>query len=197
VAGDPADIGGAPEDLAAAVIKKKFVRHRRPDEIATGRVQHALRLAGRSRRVEDEQRVFRVHRLGRAVRRCRREGIRIIEISAGLEPRAAAGASHNQHRVDARAAFQRGIDIGFERHRLAAAIAFVRCDDEPAIAILDAAGEAVRRKAPNTIEWIAPMRVQASMAAAASGIIGRYRVIRSPLRTPSPFRALASRQTSA
>ena len=51
-------------------------------------------------------------------------------------------------------------------------------------------------KPPNTIEWIAPIRVHASIAAAASAIIGRYSVTRSPLRTPSPFRTLAKRQVS-
>ena len=38
------------------------------DQIAAGRVQHALRLARRSRRIQDEQRVLRAHFLARAVR---------------------------------------------------------------------------------------------------------------------------------
>ena len=52
-------------------------------------------------------------------------------------------------------------------------------------------------KPPNTTEWIAPMRAQASIATAASGIIGRYSVTRSPFTTPSAVSAFARRQTSA
>ncbi len=50
-------------------------------------------------------------------------------------------------------------------------------------------------KPPNTTEWMAPMRAQASMATAASGIMGRYSVMRSPFTTPSAVSALARRQT--
>ena len=50
-------------------------------------------------------------------------------------------------------------------------------------------------KPPNTTEWIAPMRAQASIATAASGTIGKYIVTRSPRRTPCAFSALAKRQT--
>ena len=52
--------------------------------------------------------------------------------------------------------------------------ALVGGDDDGRIAIVDAAGAALSgEKPPNTTEWIAPMRAQASMATATSGIIGR------------------------
>ncbi len=69
VAGDPADVGGAPVDVAVVIVEDILVRHRRVDVIAAGGVQHALRLAGRARGVEDEQRILRVHVLARAFRR--------------------------------------------------------------------------------------------------------------------------------
>ena len=69
VAGDPADVGGAPVDVAVVVVEDVLVRHRGEDEIAAGGVHDALRRAGRAGGVEDEQRVFRVHRLGRAIAR--------------------------------------------------------------------------------------------------------------------------------
>ena len=47
-------------------------------------------------------------------------------------------------------------------------------------------------KPPKTTECTAPMRAQASIAMAASGIIGIYSVTVSPLRMPSSFSALAS-----
>ena len=68
VAGDPADVGGAPIDVAVVIVEDVLVRHRRIDQIAGGGVQHALRLAGRARRVEDEQRILRVHLRARALR---------------------------------------------------------------------------------------------------------------------------------
>jgi hypothetical protein len=43
----------------------------------------------------------------------------------------------HQHALDARHAFQRGVDIGLQRHMLAAAHAGIGADDEPAGAILD------------------------------------------------------------
>ncbi len=48
---------------------------------------------------------------------------------------------------------------------------------------------------PNTIEWTAPIRVQASIATAASTTIGIYKVTRSPFLTPRAFIALDKRQT--
>ncbi|KAF5043196.1 hypothetical protein DSECCO2_504730 [anaerobic digester metagenome] len=52
-------------------------------------------------------------------------------------------------------------------------------------------------KPAKTMEWVAPMRVQASMATASSGTMGMYRATRSPRETPSFFRMLAKRTTSA
>ena len=50
MAGDPADIGRAPVDVAVVVVEDVLVRHRREDEIAAGGVQHALRLCRSSPR---------------------------------------------------------------------------------------------------------------------------------------------------
>ena len=68
VAGDPADVGGAPINVAVVIVEDVLMRHRRVDQIAGGGVQHALRLAGRARGVEDEQRILRVHVGARALR---------------------------------------------------------------------------------------------------------------------------------
>ena len=45
VARDPADIGGAPVDVAIVVIKRDLLGHRGPDEIAAGAVHNAFWLA--------------------------------------------------------------------------------------------------------------------------------------------------------
>ena len=51
-------------------------------------------------------------------------------------------------------------------------------------------------KPPNTTLWTAPMRAQASIATATSGIIGRKIPTRSPWPTPSAASANAARSTS-
>jgi len=51
-------------------------------------------------------------------------------------------------------------------------------------------------KPPKMIECGAPIRAQASIAIASSGIIGMYKVTRSPVSTPSFFNTFANRQTS-
>ena len=59
VAGDPADVGGAPVDVGLGVhVVDDRVRVGRLGEVAAGRVEDALRLPGRARGVEDEERVL-------------------------------------------------------------------------------------------------------------------------------------------
>ena len=52
-------------------------------------------------------------------------------------------------------------------------------------------------KPPKITEWATPMRVQASMVTASSGIIGMYTAMRSPLRRPRRSSTLAKRCTSS
>ena len=70
VAGDPADVGGAPVDVGLGVeVEDVLVGERDLGEVAAGRVHDALGLAGGARRVEQVEQVLAVHRLGRALRR--------------------------------------------------------------------------------------------------------------------------------
>ena len=62
--GDPADVGGAEEDIAIVVVEDVLVGLRCVDHVSGGRVEHTLWLAGRSRRVQDKEWVFRLHWLG-------------------------------------------------------------------------------------------------------------------------------------
>lgn len=57
-------------------------------------------------------------------------------------------------------------------HQAAGFDATGRGDHHPGLHIVDARRELVGGKAPNTTEWMAPMRAQASMAMAASGTMG-------------------------
>ena len=141
VAGDPADVGGAPVDVAVVIVEHVLMRHRREHQIAGAGMQHALGLAGRSRRIENEQRIFRVHRLARALRRHHLGGVVVPEVARRVHVDGGTGALDHDDPVDAAALFDRGIDIGLQRHLFAAAQAFVGGDDDLGLAIGDALGE--------------------------------------------------------
>ena len=144
---DPADVGGTPVDVPGGVVEDVLMRQRREHEIAAGRVQHAFGLARRSGRVKNEQRVFSIHLLTRAV------GIDLrFEI---VQPNV---APLNPIDVSARVAddkdfferfdlgiIGRRVDVGFERHRLAPATMF---DSQSWMRPASASGE----KPPNTTE---------------------------------------------
>ncbi|CAM5488821.1 hypothetical protein SBADM41S_08527 [Streptomyces badius] len=65
------------------------------------------------------------------------------------------------------------VDGGLQRGGLAAAVAAVGGDDDLGVRVLIRAAMASAEKPPKTTECAAPMRAQASIATAASGIIGR------------------------
>ena len=67
VAGDPADVGGAPVGVFFLEIEDPFGGEVGADGIAAGGVHNALRLAGGAGGVEDVERMLGVERLGRAV----------------------------------------------------------------------------------------------------------------------------------
>ena len=66
-----------------------------------------------------------------------------------------------------------------------------------AVASLLRSAMASAENPPKTTEWTAPIRAQASMAMASSGIIGMYIDTTSPLPMPSFFSTLANLHTSA
>src|SRR5690606_14859171 len=145
VAGDPAHVRGAPVDVIFLEVEHRLVRVRAEHEVAAGGVQHALGLAGAAGGVEDEQRVFRVHALGLA-------GVGLA-VDHGVEPAVArhlhvdraAGVAYHQHGLDGIGAghLQRGVDVGLQRDRLAAAQALVGGDDQLGLAVAHAVGDGV------------------------------------------------------
>ncbi len=147
----PADIGRAPVDIAVVIIEDVLVGHRNVDEIAARRVQHALRLAGRAGRVEDEERVLGLHAGRRTIARHRQHFLVVPDVAARRPAGLAAGAAHDEHLVDDDVLLggdvDRGVGILLERDRLAAAHALVAGDDEGGFAVDDAAGQRIRREA--------------------------------------------------
>ena len=147
MAGHPADVGGAPVDVAFVVVEDIVVGHRGVDEVAAGRVQHALRGSGRTRSVEDEQRVLRVHRLGRAVRGDHLYRLVQPDVAALAPLNVAPGVLDDDDGLDAVRLVERDVDVGLERHLAAAAQALVRGDDDFRLGVGDAPGESVGREA--------------------------------------------------
>ncbi len=147
VPGHPADIGGAPIDIAVVIIEDVLMRHRGEDEIAASGVQYPLWLAGRARGVEDKEGILGAHLLRRTVARDRRGGLVIPDVAA-LDPTdIAAGMAHDDDRRDRWTVHQRRIGVGLERYLAAAAQPLVGGDQNVRIAVLDAAHQAVRREA--------------------------------------------------
>ena len=149
VAGHPADVGGAPEDVGLGVeVEHVLVGVGDLGQVAAGRVHDALRLAGRARRVEQEQQLLAVHRLGRAARRRRRRrgrgtsGRGPSTISTSLPPRRTTTTCSIVGRRR-----QRLVGGRLEREHLAPAVAAVGGDQHLGLGVVDAVGQRLRREA--------------------------------------------------
>ena len=104
VPGDPADVGGAPVDVGVGLeVEDGAVRVRRLGEVAARGVQDALRLPGRARRVEDEQRVLAVEGLGRVLGRLAADDVVPPHVAPGGPVDVLPGAAHHQDVLDGRA----------------------------------------------------------------------------------------------
>ena len=88
VAGDPADVGGAPVDVGLGLeVEDVAVGGGDAGHVAAGGVEDPLRLRGRAGGVEDVERVLGLHRLGRALGVGRRQHL-VVEDVAALAHRA-------------------------------------------------------------------------------------------------------------
>ena len=146
VAGDPADVGRAPEDVAAVDVEHVLVGHRHREQVAGGGVHDAFGLAGRARRVQDEQRIFRVHGLGLAPRCLRHDQVVIPDVPALGPIHLASGAPQHHRRLHRWAPLQGFVRIRLHRNAAAATQAFVGGDQHLRTAILDPVGKGFRRE---------------------------------------------------
>ncbi|MNM95739.1 hypothetical protein D3C81_1081960 [compost metagenome] len=143
VPGHPADIGGAPEHFAFTVIEYGLESQGGLQQVAGGGVQHAFGFAGAAGGVEDEQRVFGVHRLGRAVIADLFDRFVVPEVAAFTPGDLAAGALDHHHRTDIRATEQRLVDVVLQRYGLGAANAFIGSDYGAAIGVEDTVTQSI------------------------------------------------------
>ena len=182
VAGDPADVGRAPVDVLVADVEHPLHRLLGVEVVAGRGVLDALRLAGRAAGVEDEQQVFRCPAARRgnrprpwpSGRATRSRGLP----SSSRRSRSACTTMHFSTVGDlARAASTLAFSgICLPRRQPASAVI---CS--LALASLLRSAMASAAKPPKITEWTAPIRAQASMAMASSGIIGMYIDTTSPL----------------
>ena len=143
----PAHIGRAPEDVAVMVVEGVLMRHRGIDQIAARGMHHALGLPGRTRGVEDEERVFRRHfGRGAIVIRLHRHLV-VIEVAPVHPCGLPAGAAHHQA-FHAILAMQQGrVGVGLERGRAPAARGVIGGDHHLGVAAVDPRAQCIGREA--------------------------------------------------
>ncbi len=144
--GHPADVCGAPVDVALMVVEDVLMRHRRKNQIAAGGVDDALGRACRSRCIKDEKRVFRIDGFGGALGRDAFDRLVQPDVATLRPGDLAAGALDDQHMPNSRGLLKRLVDVGLQRHLAAAAQALVRRNDDLALRVIDAAGDGVGRE---------------------------------------------------
>src|SRR5690606_7461207 len=139
VAGDPADVRGAPVDVRLRLdVEDVVVRVGGLGQVTTGGVQDALRLPGGAGGVEDEQRVLGAEGL---------RGVLVGLVGDDVVPPlvAAAGPVHvdvgaldHQHVLHARRFAERFVHVGLQRQGLAAPVLAVAGDDHFGFGVVDA-----------------------------------------------------------
>ena len=150
VAGDPADVRRAPEHVVLTQVEHGGVGEAGVGQVAAGGVQHALGFAGAARGVEDEQRILGVHALGLAGFRLPFDQAVVPAVAWHLHRHRTPGALHHHdglHAVGVAVSLQGFVDVGLQRHLLAAAQAFVGGDHQLGLAVGDATGQRLRREA--------------------------------------------------
>ena len=145
VSGDPADVGGAPENVALAIVEHQLVGEGGVHQVPAGGMQHALGLSGGAGGVKDEERVFGVHGL-------RRTGIgnvrgRHLVVPPPVTPlfpvNGTPGVADDDTGFHRRGFGQGDVGIGLQRYRAGRPQPLVRCDDVIRLAIQDAVAERV------------------------------------------------------
>jgi hypothetical protein len=173
VAGDPADVGGAPEDVVGLEVEGPLRRQRRVQQVAARRVLDALGLAGRPRRVEQEQRMLGEHPFRLARRRLLLDQLVQPLVARRREVDLAAGAA-----VDDDVAHRHVRPVSASSTIAFSGSALPPRSCSSAVITMTAPVSAMRsrrlcaEKPPNTTEWIAPIRAHASIATTPSIDIG-------------------------
>jgi len=128
------------------IIEDVLVGHGGVDQIAAGGVQNAFGLAGGTGGVEDEERVLGVHLFRWAVGRGFRHELAPLEIPSGRPGDLTTRMLHHDNLFDDGTLLDRFVGIGLQRDGFASAQPFISGDHHPALAVLDASRQGIRRK---------------------------------------------------
>src|SRR5215469_2162779 len=132
VADDPADVGGAPEDVALADIEEVFEMVGGADHVSTVNMQDALGLAGRAGGVKQKQRILGVHFFGGTIGR-KLEQIVEVNLAGASDLGSAAGIEHDF--LDAIEGVEGFVDDGLQRNGFAAAESDITGDYNPGLGV--------------------------------------------------------------
>ncbi len=143
VSGHPSDIGRAPENILVLDVEDPFHRRVGAGEIAAGRVHDSLRLPGRARRVEDVEKILRVHllRLTRIRRILHQPVIPVVAPLLDVDHVGTLSPMqplHDDDVRDRRCSLQRFIGHLLERDDRAAPPSAIGGDEQVALSIVDA-----------------------------------------------------------
>ena len=137
MAGDPADIGGAPVDILIAHIEDVLRGRVGAGEVAAGAVEDAFGFAGRAGGVEHEERMLGVESLGCVFGGNFRSFLVPPGIALGLHGDRVAAAVDHDDAFDALVFFECFVDGGFERDDLAAAPSAIGGDDHAGAGVFE------------------------------------------------------------
>lgn len=147
VAGDPAHVATAEEDVGVVDVEDVLAGHGGAQKVAGGRVHDTLGLAGGARGVEQEERVLGVHGLGRVVGGPLLGLLVPPQIATLSERHIGASALVDQAVLDVRALLESIVDNLLGANGLAAALALVGGDDNLGLGVNDAIAQRVGAEA--------------------------------------------------
>ena len=145
VAGDPADVGGAPVHVFSGMMIEDVlegVRHLR--EIPTRGVHDAFGLAGSARCVQQEQQLLGVHRFSNTRAACLRHQFVVPVVTARLHRYFVAAAANNHNVFDTWRGFERSIRMGLQRKHLTTAPTTIGRNQHFGLCIVNAVGQRLR-----------------------------------------------------
>ena len=110
MAGDPSDICGAPVSVFFLQIENILRSEVSPDRVSAGGVNDSLGLPGRTRRIENVERMFGVERLGRTIVGSFGHQLVPPVIASGLQVDGSSGALVHHHVLHRRTGLERLFD---------------------------------------------------------------------------------------
>ena len=145
--GNPTDVGGAPIDVTVVIVEYESVGHGRVQQVAARAVLHALGLSGAAGGVENEKRVFGVHRLAFALGRLAVHQFVVPDVATVAPRYLAPGAAHGEYGMHVGTLDQGLLGVFLERDDASAANSLVCRDHHPAVRVQDAFLERLRGEA--------------------------------------------------